>query len=112
MTIDRVDKQRHTSTTVSNTKAGSGSGTFADALGKATGTKTAAQELEDYVNMTPAQRLRVDLLKKLGLTEDDLAAMPAAERQAVEAKLKDLVQQEMQKAQEAQRKGARVDTVA
>ena len=46
--------------------------------------KTAAQELEEYLKKTPAQHMRDAILKEMGLTEDDLAAMPPEKRQAVE----------------------------
>lgn len=78
--------------------------------------KTSYQELEDYVKMTPAQRMRVDLLKKLGLTEEDLAAMSPEERQGVEAKMRDMIQQQMQQAAKQQfapkRVGQWIDTTA
>lgn len=45
---------------------------------------TAAQELEEYLKKTPAQHMRDAILKEMGLTEDDLAAMPPAKRQAIE----------------------------
>ena len=47
-------------------------------------TKTAAQELEEYLKKTPAQHMRDAILKELGLTEADLAAMPPEKRQAIE----------------------------
>ena len=75
MATDPISALRNTSSITNTTKtSGSGSG-FADALSQATGAapKTAARQLEDYVNMTPEQRMRADLLKKLGLTEEDLA---------------------------------------
>lgn len=46
--------------------------------------KTAAQELEEYLKKTPAQHMRDAILKEMGLTEDDLAAMPPEKRQAIE----------------------------
>ena len=56
-----------------------------DALASQTQTtKTAAQELEEYLKKTPAQHMRDAILKEMGLTEDDLAAMPPAKRQAIE----------------------------
>lgn len=66
------------------------------------------KKLDDYVKMTPAQRMREALLQKLGLTEDELAAMPPEERAAVEVKLRELVQQQMQDAQGKQDGGAKV----
>jgi len=85
----------------------------ASSMKKLSTTAAAAEsELERYVKMTPAQRLREDLLKKLGLTEDDLAKMEPKERAGVEQKITELMQEQLQKTPEAQRKGAIVDTSA
>jgi hypothetical protein len=72
--------------------------------------KSSADELADYVKMTPAQRLSADLLKKLGLTEEELAAMPPEKRQGVEAKIAELVKQQMQESGE--KKGTMVNISA
>lgn len=72
--------------------------------------KTAAQELDDYVKMTPEQRMRADLLKKLGMTEEELAAMSPEERQAAEAKIAEMAKELMQHSGE--RKGSIIDTSA
>lgn len=87
--------------------------------GRAGGPKSADvyQQLEDYVKMSPAQRMREELLKKLGLTEEELAAKSPEEQKAIEAKLSEMVQQEMQKAQAAHKAGGPklgqfLDTVA
>ena len=116
MAIDQIGALRNGSVATSAGRtgaAGAAGGDFASVLGAATGAapKTAAQELEDYVNMTPAQRMRLDLLKKLGLTEEELANMSPGERSAVEAKLTELVQEQMREAA-AKGTGTRIDTVA
>ena len=72
--------------------------------------KTAAQELDEYVKMTPEQRMRADLLKKLGMTEEELAAMSPEERQAAEAKITEMMKELMQPTGE--RKGSIIDTSA
>ena len=55
--------------------------------------RTAADELAEYLRKTPAQHMRDAILKELGLTEEDLDAMPPEKRKAVEetiaAKIKD-----------------------
>jgi hypothetical protein len=74
--------------------------------------KTVEQELADYVNMTPAQRMRADILKELGLSEEQLAAMPPEQRKAVDAKIaKIMSQQEQQHQQQVAdpKKGKAVD---
>jgi hypothetical protein len=74
------------------------------------------KQLDDFVKMTPAQRIRAALLEKLGLTEDELGAMPPDERAAVEAKMRELIQQQMQEAQAKQggtsQTGQWIDTTA
>jgi hypothetical protein len=74
------------------------------------------KQLDDYVKMTPAERMRGHLLQKLGLTEEELAVMSPEERQSVETKLRELVQQQMQEAQADQgapdKVGQWVNTVA
>ena len=72
--------------------------------------KTAAQELDEYVKMTPEQRMRADLLKKLGLTEEELAAMSPEERQAAESKIAEMTKELLQHTSE--RKGSIIDTSA
>ncbi|KQV78940.1 hypothetical protein ASD15_19890 [Massilia sp. Root351] len=72
--------------------------------------KDAAAELEAYMKQTPAERMREALLKKLGISEEELAAMPPEQRKAVEDKLGELVVEEMQKTE--QKKGTRIDTSA
>lgn len=106
--------------------------TFAASAGKraataATGTAAAPgqggaqapnvyQQLEDYVKMTPAQRMRMELLQKLGLTEEELAAKTPDERAGIEAKLSDMVREQMDRArsrqQGPQQPGQWVDTTA
>ena len=48
--------------------------------------KTAAQQFEQYANMTPAQRLHAEMLAKLGLTEDQFKALPPAQQQKINDK--------------------------
>ena len=78
-----------------------------------TAPKSNAQQLEDYVNMTPEQRMRADLLKKLGMTEEELANMSPEERAGFEEKMKAMVQELAQQAAAQQEAGTRrIDTVA
>jgi protein-disulfide isomerase-like protein with CxxC motif len=72
--------------------------------------KTAAQELDEYVKMTPEQRMRADILNKLGLTEEELAAMSPEDRQAAEQKIAEMSRELMQHSGE--RKGSIIDTSA
>lgn len=74
------------------------------------------QQLEDYVKMTPAQRMRMELLQKLGLTEEDLAGMTPDERAGIETKLRDMVREQMDQAGSGQQgprqPGQWIDTTA
>lgn len=112
MALDPINAFRHSPITAGTGRLGGPS--FAGALDAARGTapRTAAQELQDYVDMTPEERMRADLLKKLGLKEEDLASMSAEERQGIETKLRELVQQQMQEAAARQTTGTRIDTLA
>ena len=48
------------------------------------GAKTAAQELAEYASKSVAEHVRDAVLKDMGLTEEDLAAMPPEQRAAIE----------------------------
>lgn len=81
------------------TKAGS-SADFSALLDKAKkdASTAAADNIAAYVKMTPAQRMRADILKKMGLTEDDLKNMPPDKRQAVEDKITAMIKVQMDQA--------------
>lgn len=66
----------------------------ARATGKSFGSYL-AQELENYMKLTPAERIREAVLKKLGLTEADLANMPPSARQGIEDKIGEMVKEMM-----------------
>ncbi|MCB4360641.1 hypothetical protein [Quatrionicoccus australiensis] len=96
---------------------------FADALKKAAGTAGAAKEsepektaseiaqekaakkeathkallaeLHDYVNKSPAEHIRDAVLKELGLTEEDLNAMPPEKRKAMEELINERVREKL-----------------
>jgi hypothetical protein len=57
--------------------------------------KTAAQQFMAYANMTPAQRMQAEMLSQLGITEDQFKAMPPAEQQKVEAKIQQMIKQQL-----------------
>ena len=89
----------------------SASGGAKTAGASASGSKGLDAELEDYLKMSPAQRFREGLLKKLGISEDDLAKMGPEERKKVDQQMSDLAKQEMQKISD-KAKGNMVDTSA
>jgi hypothetical protein len=45
-------------------------------------------EFMDLAKMTPIERLRKELLEKMGLTEDSLAQMPEEQRAAIEEEIR------------------------
>lgn len=45
------------------------------------------QELDDYLSKTPEEHMRDAIMKEMGLTEADLAAMPPEKRQATEMEI-------------------------
>jgi hypothetical protein len=56
----------------------------------------AADSIAAYVKMTPAQRMRANALKELGLTEDDLKKMSPDQDKAVEAQIANLIKMQAQ----------------
>jgi hypothetical protein len=55
------------------------------------------QQFMDYAKMDPMARLRANILKGMGLTEDDLKNMTPEQQKAVEQKIEQIIQQELQK---------------
>ncbi|WP_447588257.1 hypothetical protein [Aquipseudomonas campi] len=51
------------------------------------------QEFMAYMNMSTAEKLRDSMLKELGLTEEELEAMPPEQQKAVEEQLAELMKQ-------------------
>jgi hypothetical protein len=47
------------------------------------GDSTAMADFKDYMSKSPEQRVHDSLLKEMGLTEDDVKAMPPAQQQAI-----------------------------
>jgi hypothetical protein len=60
-----------------------------------------------YARMSPAERMRDNILKSMGLTENDVNAMSPADRQKLEDKIKELIKQQMEEA--AKKKGQLLD---
>lgn len=54
---------------------------------------SAADEFLDYMKKTPEERLRDKILKALGITAEELEAMPMEERLAVEEKIADIIKE-------------------
>jgi nitrogen-specific signal transduction histidine kinase len=64
----------------------------------------------DYAQMNPMDRMRANILKSMGLTEDDLKNMSPDQQHAVEEKIRQMIEQEFQK--NADKKGQLVDVSA
>jgi hypothetical protein len=65
---------------------------------KTTGT-SATDEFKDYMSKTPEQRLRDSILQSMGLTEDDIKAMPPEKQLAVGKEIAERLQDKMKLAQ-------------
>jgi len=57
--------------------------------------KTAAQQFEQWANMTPAQRLHAEMLAKLGMTEDQFKALPPAQQQKINDQIAQMIKKQM-----------------
>ncbi|MGY3691207.1 hypothetical protein ACVIGA_001287 [Bradyrhizobium sp. USDA 3240] len=58
---------------------------------------TIEQEFLKYAQMSPMDRMRANILKSMGLSEQDLKAMTPDQLAAVEQKIKQLIEQSFQK---------------
>lgn len=65
---------------------------------KSTGS-SAMDEFKDYMSKTPEQRLRDSILKEMGLTEDDIKAMPPEKQLAIGEEIAERLQDKMKLAQ-------------
>ena len=71
-----------------------------DSDGKKVDAKTSAEDqFLDYMQKSPAERLRDKILKALGVTEDDIKNMTLDERMGLEKKIQELIKESMIKAE-------------
>jgi hypothetical protein len=56
-----------------------------------TASSSAAEEFRKYMQMTPAEKIRHGVLSELGITEDQLTAMPPEQRAATEKKIAEMI---------------------
>ncbi|MGE8069000.1 hypothetical protein [Pseudomonas sp. NPDC089569] len=78
-----------------------------DATGTSKSTDSSAtSEFKDYMSKTPEQRLRDSILKEMGITEEDLKAMPPEKQQAVAQEIADRMKDKMQMAQADKENGS------
>ncbi len=52
------------------------------------------EEFMELAKMTPAERLRKQMLEEMGLTEDSLKTLPPEERKAIEAEIREAIEQQ------------------
>lgn len=60
-----------------------------------------------YAKMSPMERMRASILKSMNLTEDDVKSMTPAEQKKIEEKIKELIEQQMEK--DLHKKGLLID---
>ncbi|WP_283181393.1 hypothetical protein [Pseudomonas svalbardensis] len=66
----------------------------------------AMTDFKDYMSKTPEQRLRDSILKELGITEDQLKAMPPEQQLAIGKEIAERIQDKMKMAQADKENGA------
>lgn len=57
--------------------------------------KTAEEKFLDFAGKSSAEKMRTMMLASLGVTEEELAAMPPDERLKIEQQIKELMEQKM-----------------
>ncbi|MDB5995563.1 MAG: hypothetical protein JWP42_2699 [Pseudomonas sp.] len=66
---------------------------------------TAMADFKDYMSKTPEQRLRDSILKEMGITEEDLKAMPPEKQLAIGKEIAERLQDKMKLAQAEKENG-------
>ncbi|WP_050424155.1 hypothetical protein [Bradyrhizobium tropiciagri] len=67
------------------------------ATGAGSSDDTVEQKFLKYAQMSPMDRMRANILKGMGLSEEDLKTMTPDQRAAVEQKIKELIEQAFQR---------------
>jgi hypothetical protein len=73
----------------------SSSGTTSQSKSTSQG-NSVVQDFLDYAKMSPAERMRENILKSLGLTEQQFEKLSPAQQQAVNQKIQQIMLQQMQ----------------
>lgn len=58
---------------------------------KSTGSTSSLDEFRKYMEMSPAEKIRYGVLNELGITEEQLAALPPEQREAMEKKIAEMI---------------------
>lgn len=69
---------------------------YAGASGATSQGDSVVQDFLDYAKMTPMERMRDEILKSLGLTEQQFKELSPAQQQAVDQKIEQIMQQKLQ----------------
>ncbi len=72
--------------------------------------QTTQEEFLAYARMGPIERMRANILKEKGLSEDDVAALPQEERLKLEEEIKNEIKEKL-KTQARQQRGSVVNIV-
>lgn len=83
-----------------------------DTVGDASKFSPTRAAFQAEAEKTPAERMREQMLARLGLKEGDLQGMSPDERQAVEKQLAEMIKQEVEKAAQDSRPGKVLDLKA
>jgi hypothetical protein len=79
----------------------------------ASGDNSVVQDFLNYAKMNPFERMRASILKSMNLTEADLEKMPPQQRDAVEQKIRDVIQKKLEaKGSQGGQAGSLVDVSA
>lgn len=60
------------------------------------------KEFLEYARMTPAEKIRRDILQSMGLKEEDLAGLDPKLREAIENRIKETIKTKVEASQEQQ----------
>jgi hypothetical protein len=73
-----------------------GSAASASASGITSQGDSVVQDFLDYAKMSPMERMREEILKSLGLTDQQFKELSPAQQQAVNQKIEQIMQQQLQ----------------
>jgi hypothetical protein len=76
--------------------AGASGTTSASASGTTSQGNSVVQDFLDYAKMSPAERMRENILKSLGMTEQQFEKLSPAQQQAVNQKIQQIMLQQIQ----------------
>ncbi len=102
------DGDSHRSAILGSLGSSSASAVMAQSIGQETesaATEPSAKEtFLEFMDMTPMERMRAEILGNLGLTEEQLAALPPDERRKIEDKIRRIIEETVKR--EAEEKTA------